>query len=342
MQELVGRLTALDPQASDTLKVVSYFDTLVAGGVGLDSLLRGAAVLSGAVAGYAAANGGRTLRLTPDGDHLAATDAAASDWPERRTSDGSRVWLERAGSAHANDAMVLERLALGVAITTARRSNTADAAVEVVVSAGAPAAERAVAAARLRLDAAGEVRAVVLGADSASPLDGPTSIVATSRGLARVVIAAGALRPRVPAGVRAGVGVAGPADRLPASFASALIALRLGTAADPVVDAAELGALLLVAEAAERRDEPHPDAVALTSLDARARSVLDAVADAGSVRAAASHLGMHHSSVQARLDALAATLGYDPRTPAGRTRYALARALAALQRLGLGLAAPVE
>ncbi|KQM81958.1 helix-turn-helix domain-containing protein [Agromyces sp. Leaf222] len=335
MQELVGRLTALDPQASDTLKVVSYFDTLVTGGVGLDSLLRGAAVLSGAVAGYAAANGGRSLRLTPDGDHLPTTDAAASAWPERRTSDGSRVWLERDDVAHANDAMVLERLALAVAITTARRSGTADAAVEVVVSAGASPAERAVAAAKLRLDAASGIRVVVVGADGPSPLDGPTSVVATPRGLVRVVLVTAAVR--VPAGVRAGIGVAGQADRLPSSFASALIALRLGTAGEPVVDAAELGALLLVAEAADRHDEPHPDVAVLTALDARARSVLDAVADAGSVRAAASDLGMHHSSVQARLDALAETLGYDLRTPAGRTRYALARALAALQRPGLGL-----
>jgi hypothetical protein len=28
MQQLVGRLTALDPEASATLKVVAYFDTL--------------------------------------------------------------------------------------------------------------------------------------------------------------------------------------------------------------------------------------------------------------------------------------------------------------------------
>lgn len=41
-------------------------------------------------------------------------------------------------------------------------------------------------------------------------------------------------------------------------------------------------------------------------------------------------LGMHHSSVQARVAGLAMTLGYNPRAPRGRTRYALARALLAL------------
>ncbi|MFF2372160.1 helix-turn-helix domain-containing protein [Agromyces sp. NPDC058110] len=339
MQELVGRLTALDPEASETLKVVSYFDTLVAGGVGLESLLRGAAVLSGAVAGFAPSGAGQGRRVGPDGESLggdqhAQADAAASAWPSRATSDGSLVWLERTGHAHANDAMVLERLALAVAITTARRSGTADAAVEVVVTAGAAASERAVAASRLRLDCASDVRVVAFHAAQPAPVAGPTAVVATARGLARVVLVEGTVE--VPSGVRAGVGTPGTADRLPESFASALIALRLATDSEPVVDASQLGALLFVAEAADRHEHPHPDAAALAALDSRARSVLDALADAGSVRQAASALGMHHSSVQARLDALAETLGYDSRTPAGRTRYALARALAALQRPGLG------
>ena len=40
MQDLLGRLTALDPDASETLKVVSYFDTLIARAVGVESMLR--------------------------------------------------------------------------------------------------------------------------------------------------------------------------------------------------------------------------------------------------------------------------------------------------------------
>ena len=322
MQELVGRLTALDPEASETLKVVSYFDTLVAGSVGLDTLLRGAAVLSGVIAGYAPTTG-RRLRVGPGGERLESADAAASGWPSRTTSDGSLVWIEREGVAHANDAMVLERLALAVAITTARRANTADAAVEVVITASASADERAVAASRLRLDAGRDVRAVAFRPDAAALTPGPTAVVATPRGLARVVLVDGGFH--VPPGIRAGIGIHGPADRLPESWTSALIALRLSTDRDPVVDAVALGALLLVAEAADRAGAAHPDSAALDALDERSRQVLEAFADAGSVRAAASVLGMHHSSVQARLDALTAQLGYDPRSPGGRTRYALAR-----------------
>lgn len=52
MKELAGRLSALDPEASETLKVIAYFDKLVDGRVGPDGMLRGAAVLCGAPMGH--------------------------------------------------------------------------------------------------------------------------------------------------------------------------------------------------------------------------------------------------------------------------------------------------
>jgi hypothetical protein len=99
MQELVGRLTALDPEASDALKVVSYFDALVAAGVGLDGLLRGAAALSGVVAG--ADRRGRIIRRGPDGQSQPGTETFPRS-PERAFSAGT-VWIERVGTRHAND-----------------------------------------------------------------------------------------------------------------------------------------------------------------------------------------------------------------------------------------------
>lgn len=49
------------------------------------------------------------------------------------------------------------------------------------------------------------------------------------------------------------------------------------------------------------------------------------------MRAAATALGMHHSTLQARHDALTTELGYDPRSLAGRARFQLARLLLRLQ-----------
>jgi DNA-binding NarL/FixJ family response regulator len=346
MQELVGRLTALDPEASESLKVISYFDALVAGGVGVEALLRGAAALSGAAAGYA--NGSRRLRIGPEGGRLLASPAPDSSRPvdspgsgrhlERQEASSrglvrpagrdGEVWIERRGTAHANDAMVLERLAIAVGITTARRAGDDASAVEIAVNPHASPDERATALARLRLDAEPALQAVAIRVDATPTADTPSAVIATPHGLARAML----VRPSPfrPSATAVGIGLALAPERLPQSWASALVALRLTSADEPAVDAADLGAFLLLAEAADAAAELHPDAAALARLDARTRRVLDALADADSVRSAASRLGMHHSSVQARAAALAEVLGYDPRTPRGRTRYALARTLLTL------------
>ena len=51
MQELAGRLKALDPEASETLRVISYFDALTAGHASAEVLVRGAGMLAGCPAG---------------------------------------------------------------------------------------------------------------------------------------------------------------------------------------------------------------------------------------------------------------------------------------------------
>lgn len=338
MQELLGRLTALDPEASETLKVVAYFDVLVAGGVGLQALLRGAAVLSGTVAG--AFDGRRTHRLGPDGDRLSggATAGAASpapdggqQWPTRQTSTG-HVWLEREGPVHANDEMVVERLALAVDLVTARGPGRPGSALEIAIDAARDTEERRVALSRLRLDPAREVRVAALPL-SRDPGDVLSTVVATPYGLVRAVVLGRGETLSGPAGL----GVARRGDQLPESFRTALLALRLlptnGTAANgtavggAVVDAAELGVVLAAVSALEPVAARQPDVVTLAGLDARARAVLDELAPAESVRAAAAALGMHHSTLQARHDALTAELGYDPRSLDGRARFRLASLL---------------
>ncbi|MFD6140808.1 hypothetical protein [Promicromonospora sp. NPDC060271] len=330
MQELVGRLTALDPEASETLKVVAYFDVLVAGGVGLQALLRGAAVLSGTVAG--ASDGRRTHRIGPDGGRPADGAGPADPrpgWPTRTTSTG-RVWLERDGSPHANDAMVIERLALAVELVEARRPGHRDGALETALDAARGVEERRVALSRLRLDPARVVRAVAhpVAHRVAYPVAyqaeaAPSTIVATANGLVRAVVLGGDADVSGPAGV----GVPLRADELPQSFRTAVLALRLLPGSDAVVDAAALGILLAAIGVLEPVAAEQPDVVALARLDARARAVLDELAAAESVRAAAAVLGMHHSTLQARHDALTKDLGYDPRSLDGRARFRLARLL---------------
>src|SRR5882757_10386161 len=95
MQQLVGRLTALDPEASATLKVVSYFDTLVGHEVGIETLLRGASVLSGCPAGFDPGKVIAGLRVSPAGQRLPA--GSLQHWPSAPAGPGAVVWLERSG-----------------------------------------------------------------------------------------------------------------------------------------------------------------------------------------------------------------------------------------------------
>jgi hypothetical protein len=330
MQELVGRLTALDPEASESLKVVGYFDALVGGQVSVDVLASSAAVLAGCPVGVTLSDG-RSTRMSPGGERLAA--AEEHDWPAHDAGPGDRVWIERASAPHTNDAMLLERFAIAVAITRSRSDSDSSLhrAAELVVDATVSADDRAAAAARLRLDAHELVQAVALPA--AAPADRyPSAVLSTPFGLARVVLVPAPLDGKSggwEGSSPAGIGLAVDPARLPKSWASALVALRLSGPGEAVVQAERLGSLLVLAEAADADPDAHPDVVALErlALERGALPTLDALADTGSVRAAATALGVHHSTVQARLLGLVDTLGYDPRLPDGRTRYVLARTL---------------
>lgn len=326
MQDLLGRLTALDPDASETLKVVTYFDALVERSVGVESMLRGAAVLSGATVGQR--DGRQIMRVRADGVRIDPIDARAG-WMLRDSGPDAVAWIEREGEAHTNDAMILERLALALGIIRARRSVGLESAVELAISSYAGVDERAGALSRLRL-APGRFRVVASLPDPAPRAQHPSAVVATRHGLTRATILPADIAVQDAwddaAGLRRGVGMTGAEAQLPQSWSSALVAVRLTSPAEPMLAAADLGALLLVAETTDA-GAVHPDAAALAGLDARSLELLDAVIDEQSVRAAAVRLGRHHSSVQDRLTALIETLGYDPRTSRGHARFVLARML---------------
>ena len=331
MQELVGRITALDPEASETLKIVSYFDALVANDVGIESLLRSAAALSGTSVCFRRRD--RTIRIGSDGARIAPPESDEPGQHSKAVGVDSVVWIERTGSPRVNDAMVLERLAIALALTTARRTGDKAGSVELAISRHATDEERGTALARLRLTDQPLLRVVALQHDAPAPARAPSAVVVTSHGLARAVILPPGERVEPPG--RKGLGTLVPADRLAESWAAALIALRLTTIDSPEADAEQLGALILLAEAADARAITHPDVDALRELDARSRELLDALVESDSIRAAALRLGRHHSTVQERAASLTAMLGYDARTANGRMRYEIARLLLRLSVTGL-------
>jgi hypothetical protein len=313
---LVGRLSALDPEASESLRIVSYFDVLITRGAGLDGLLRGAAVLSGTVAG--AEIRGRVSRRDPDG-HAVTEPVEDQRSPQMSHGDWT-VWLERDGEPEPHDAMIMERLALGVELLEGRRRP--DGGLDAVIDPARPIAERVTHLARHRIDPATPVRILATAADTAES-GAPSAIVPTRYGLLRATLDVfGKLDPPKPVGFGTWV----RADRAPESWDAAIIALRLTDDSAPAVDATDLGAMLLLAQAYDPQN-PHEDVRALAGLDTHSADVLRTLVEADSIRSAAARLGMHHSTAQARHETLTQTLGYDPRTNVGQMRYIAAALL---------------
>ncbi|HJQ05490.1 MAG TPA: hypothetical protein VJ872_08610 [Nocardioides sp.] len=316
MHELVGRLTALDPDASESLKVVAYFDTLILAGAGLDALLRGAAALSGTVAG--AERNGRVSRRRPDGQEPPEPPAPPSS--EKEYTAG-KVWLEREGRQHANDEMVLERLALALDLLEARRSPTGD--LDVALDATRPLDERIKALGRLRISPTSRVCVLATYAESRQTTSPLTTLIPTRYGIVQATLCRSEVEPPT---TPAGFGLWLPADRAPESWESALYSLRLTGDGRPVVDAIQMGALIVAARAYDP-EAPHDDVRAVARLDERSAHILLVLVESDSLRAAAAELGMHHSTLQAKHEWLTRELGYDPRTINGRIRYGIAEML---------------
>jgi len=184
MRKLVGKLSALDPDASETLKIVAYFDKLVDGRVGADGLMRGATILSGVPIGRRPASSKTAQRFGVDGVEL---DPGPSEgWPSVSSADGSTVWLERSGAPHVNDSMVLECLAIALSILSLRldRSAPARQAIEVLLASGTTEEQREEAAARFALGAHTPVYAAAVPVAVHIDRSLPLAVVATggSRG----------------------------------------------------------------------------------------------------------------------------------------------------------------
>jgi hypothetical protein len=333
MQELVGRLARVDPDAGAAVKVIAYFDRLVEGRAGLEPIVRGAAVLAGCAARLVDEDRRVQVRIDVHGRVLGDIGLPDPDWPSAPlVQDGPPVlWLERGGPAGPVDAMVLERAAAaarGVLERTRGRSKALDdpASVEVLFDAAVAAQTRLTIARRLGIAENAQVRAVALVGE-----------------VGRVESADGASWPgrRRSRDSRAGIGPIGDVLDLPASWSGARTALRFttaDTAQDPgprVVHADQLGGLAVLAEVIGPDTDPVPDVVAIERARTDAPWVLAtlvALATSPSLRTAATTLRVHHSTLQERLGHVEHVLGWSIRDPQGRLRLHLAIAMWRLRR----------
>ncbi|MFI7541667.1 helix-turn-helix domain-containing protein [Actinoplanes sp. NPDC049599] len=317
MKDLAVRLAALDADAGAALRVIAYFDSLVEARAGLQSIVRGAAVLADCPARLRDDERRVRIRVTETGISAWQDGAAAPDWMS--TAAGSAtLWLERAGPPGPVEAMILERAAgaaRAVLDRTRGRAPAADpASAELIVDAAAPPDVRRQAARRLGLT-------------------GSAYVIARP---AELQVRSGPV-PELPG--RAGIGPAVEILELPASWAAAKVALRFaaeGTDEDPgprVVHATELGTLALLAEVGDQ--SAAPDVKALEHAAAAAPwmlTTLHTTAASTSLRAAATALRVHHSTLQDRITHAEQLLGWNVREPQGRLRLQLALALRRLHR----------
>ncbi|MEO6087416.1 MAG: helix-turn-helix domain-containing protein [Umezawaea sp.] len=315
MEDLVGRLSALDPDAGAALKVIAYFDRLVEGRAGLEPIVRGAAVLTGCAARLVDADRGVALRVDATGAVRLSDTPLDPAWLNAPLHPGGppALWLERPGPAGPVEAMVLER-ALTAARGALARTRGPAPADDLATVLDAAVAESARLRAARRLGITTRARAVALHGGQAKVLTSDQDLPTT----------------------RSGIGPLVPTTDLPTSWTAARTALRFtaaGTEQDPgphVVHANELGGLTVLAAATTPGTAPIPDVQALE----RARSTapwalatLVAVATTPSLRTAATTLVIHHSTLQDRLTHVEQLLGWSVRTPPGRLRLQLAIAL---------------
>lgn len=323
MQELLGRLRALDPTASQSLRVIACFDELMAGRVGTEGLLSAAAALAGRPVAVRRGSESSVVRVGPDGRRLTPGAPRAGGL----VSDDVQVWIEREEEGPgANDAIILERLALALQVRHDQARSPAPRDLALLFDDAVDLSVRRDAATRRGLPAGTRVRVV------AAPLfavwrthpSGPEDVVATDFGPVHAAI--------VPAGAEVsasplGIGIAVERDDLALSFRTAVVALRLADGAnDGVSRADDLGVLAetLADQPIRPRMDADEEAVSRLARHTWGIATLDALVRSTSVRDAARTVGVHHSTMAARIDTITAEFGFSPLDGWARTRAAVA------------------
>ncbi|WP_370941834.1 PucR family transcriptional regulator [Amycolatopsis sp. cg5] len=360
MKGLLLRLSAVDADAEAAVRVIAYFDELVARHGRLPDLVRAAASLAECVAGLDR-DGGAPLRFGPDGEPAGA--AVAEPASAELGEPAGRVWLERPGPAGPLDDLVLERFAIAARLLARAERVTppphlADPAlVELLLGERAAPEDRARALVLLGLDATRPVRVVAVGSTGggdpgaaavgllarggqpARPqvavIGGVAAVLSQPRADTVIESLRAALddraRERSTAGpIRVGVGDAVPALEVRRSWVQAKLAERFAVAGvEPVVVHSDLGSLTLLAEIPVARlraqeDVRALDALAATPTGAADVATLEAFCRTGSLRQAALALHRHHSSVATRLAHVEEALGWRLDEPGDRFRARLA------------------
>lgn len=327
VQELLGRIARLDPSASLGLRVIACFDELVVGNVNTRALLAAAASLAGCPAGFRQDQPPRLLRISPRGSQVGGEPPDVPEEFRVEASTGIQVWLERDGETQPNDTITLERLALSIRIRHGLGRDVDNRRhLGLLIDRHVAVEERMAAAEALGLTDNRHYRI------AAAPLfavwqrhpEGPEDVIPTRHGPIHTVVL-----PSSHANIAAspcGLGTVTSIDRLHESFRVSLVALRLcSTPEEPLVDADTYGGLItLLADSIEGSHQPDVDRMAAVAEHGWGLPTVAALVASQSLREAARHAGVHHSTLSARVETISEVLGFDPLDGLGRARLGMA------------------
>jgi hypothetical protein len=315
MEGLLLRLSALDADAENAVRVIGFFDRLVASRASLDAVVRRAGELAECPVGVQS-----TARGLLVGGPVPALAA------RRELEDATVVWLARQGQPLPLDDMVLERFSIAVALLLDHSrlplpSLGDPALVELALSDSAGEAERSRALHLLGLRPNTMLR--VLAVEGT-----PNGLSAALGPLHAVLVQSEEIPPQEG---KVGVSPLVAAIEAPAAWRMARTAVRFAESA--MVWAEQLGSELALASLPVDEIAKIPDVLALDKLASEPEMLplLIALCQTGSARQAAATIHRHHSTIQARLEHARATLGFPLDTPEGRFRLYLALVLRRLR-----------
>jgi PucR C-terminal helix-turn-helix domain len=360
MRGLMIKLLNVDAEGERALRVVDYFDQLLANHPDLEGVVRATAIIADCTAGLRIPGESTILRFTRDGDALMpdpATQPTASLplFIDEFSQIEGLVWLEREVGQGNLDDFILERMALTSASVLRRHQESrtiyqaagfADPALaDLLVNERANEADRSRAARLMGLDPWQSIQLIAVGLQQQSPRLLNELNAALRAGLRRSVHMAQMTSELVLAVVVTKEPICGAeidiADRAcsgplvsigdaPLSWARARQGLRfasLGPSWPRFIDSAHLGTLPLLLELDPRRVRSQPDVHAMqklydSSAGAESIHILDLFLHTDSLRSAAREANFHHSSVQTRLQRIERLIDIDLRSGVGRQRAA--------------------
>jgi PucR C-terminal helix-turn-helix domain len=352
MHGLLSRLAGIDSAAERGLRVIEFFDQLMAHRADIEAVVRATAVLAETTAGCVFDISGEICVVDPDG----RLNSSAALGPKALIKDVviddqvvGRVWLEHTDQSgeHEWDELIVDRMALTLAnlrkgADDVTRLGLAHPALLHVLIRGSGAETEAARAARLLGFAVGQqVQAIaVVREDGVQPvlaplrqklsrLAGAQAVAAAISTTLAVVILATDRPVHLPL-TDATVACAGPpcaVEQSAVSWAQARRAVRFARPGSysAWVNVTDLGCVVALADLPRDEVPQFPDTRAVATLAGRRSGaddieVLDALCVQPSIREAAAILHMHHSSVSYRVSKISEVMGFDIRTPQGRFR----------------------